>query len=214
MFEKTGRARYISHLDLMRTLRRVFARAGVALRHTEGFNPHPRMSLALPLPVGQESVCELMDFETEDELSYEAIPELLNPKMPEGIRARMAYAPARPASEIKWIEVYFALEYGLDAPANAAAALVDYFSAESIIVPKRTKRGTRDIDIIPAIASIVFSAPAPDFVAAVAVVSADSPSLNPDMLIAAISRDAPELAPDYALIRRAELFDEKMKVFR
>jgi radical SAM-linked protein len=214
MFEKTGRARYISHLDLMRTLRRVFARAGVALRHTEGFNPHPRISLALPLPVGQESVCELMDFETEDELPHGALPELLDPKMPEGIRARTAYTPARPASEIKWVEVCFSLEYGRSAPENAAAALTEYFAADSIVVPKRTKRGVRDIDIIPAIASLVVAASAPGRVAAVAIVSANSPPLNPDMLITAVSRDIPELAPDYVLIRRTELFDTNMMVFR
>ena len=41
LFSKTGRAKYISHLDLMRTFQRAFARAGIAIKHTEGFNPHP-----------------------------------------------------------------------------------------------------------------------------------------------------------------------------
>ena len=36
LFSKTGTARYISHLDLMRTMQRVFIRAGLALKHTEG----------------------------------------------------------------------------------------------------------------------------------------------------------------------------------
>ena len=39
-FEKTGRAIYISHLDMMRTMQRVFARAGLELKYSEGFNPH------------------------------------------------------------------------------------------------------------------------------------------------------------------------------
>ena len=62
IFRKEGRAKYISHLDLMRTMQRVFIRAGVQIKHTEGFNPHPYMAFALPLSVGMESDYEILDF--------------------------------------------------------------------------------------------------------------------------------------------------------
>ena len=55
LFSKTGRAKYISHLDLMRTFQRAFFRSGIQIRHTEGFNPHPFVSIALPLSVGYSS---------------------------------------------------------------------------------------------------------------------------------------------------------------
>ena len=61
-FSNTGRAVYISHLDLMRTITRAFLRAECRLKYSEGFNPHPNISIALPLSVGCESVCEIMDF--------------------------------------------------------------------------------------------------------------------------------------------------------
>ena len=57
LFSKTGRAKYISHLDLMRTFQRAFARAKIAIKHTEGFHPHPFVSIALPLSVGYSSQC-------------------------------------------------------------------------------------------------------------------------------------------------------------
>ncbi|MBR0161183.1 MAG: DUF2344 domain-containing protein, partial [Oscillospiraceae bacterium] len=60
-FEKTGRAVWISHLDLMTTMQRAFSRAGYELQYSEGFNPHPLISILLPLSVGAGSVCELMD---------------------------------------------------------------------------------------------------------------------------------------------------------
>jgi len=60
-FSKVGKARFISHLDLMSTMRRALLRAGVSLKYSEGFNPHPYMSVALPLPIGCASVCEFMD---------------------------------------------------------------------------------------------------------------------------------------------------------
>ena len=57
LFSKAGTARYISHLDLMRTFQRAFARAGISIKHTEGFHPHPFVSIPLPLSVGFSSQC-------------------------------------------------------------------------------------------------------------------------------------------------------------
>ena len=67
LFEKTGNAVWISHLDLMRLFQRAFKRAGLPLTHTKGFNPRPSVSIALPLSVGVESACELLDFELDGE---------------------------------------------------------------------------------------------------------------------------------------------------
>ena len=55
-FTKTGRAKFISHLDLSHTIQRAFFRAGLKMRHSQGFNPHPIMSIAIPLSVGHESI--------------------------------------------------------------------------------------------------------------------------------------------------------------
>ena len=65
LFEKTGNAVWMSHLDLMRLLQRAFKRADLHLKHTQGFNPRPSVSIALPLSVGVESVCELLDFDLD-----------------------------------------------------------------------------------------------------------------------------------------------------
>ena len=65
LFEKKGNAVWISHLDLMRVFQRAFKRAGLPLTHTKGFNPRPSVSIALPMSVGIEIGCELLDFELE-----------------------------------------------------------------------------------------------------------------------------------------------------
>ena len=87
-FEKTGRAVYISHLDLMATMQRAFARAGLELKYSEGFNPHPLISILLPLSVGTASVCELMDFRLREDTELGTLPERLTAALPEGIRVR------------------------------------------------------------------------------------------------------------------------------
>ena len=84
-FSKTGRAVYISHLDLMRTITRAFLRAECRLKYSEGFNPHPNISIALPLSVGCESVCEIMDFKMLEDMPCDEIKSRLSTQMPEGI---------------------------------------------------------------------------------------------------------------------------------
>lgn len=59
----------MSHLDLMRLMQRAFRRAGVVLHHSQGFTPHAYVSMLLPLSVGMESVCELMEYELDGELA-------------------------------------------------------------------------------------------------------------------------------------------------
>lgn len=214
LFEKTGRASYISHLDLMRTMQRVFARAGVNLRHTEGFNPHPYISLALPLPVGQVSVCELLDFDPLDAGAEENLPEVLNPFMPEGICAKLAYKPLRRFSEIAWVEIEGSLFYDSGVASTAREELSDYFTAESIIISKKTKRGLSEIDIIPLINGIAFAQPDATHLALRAVISAQNPTLNPDSIMAAIARDRPEFSPDFAAFKRLEVYDGEVQIFR
>ncbi|MGI6735884.1 MAG: TIGR03936 family radical SAM-associated protein [Anaerovoracaceae bacterium] len=85
-FAKEGEIKYTSHLDLMRLFRRAFKRAGVDLVYSHGFNPHPRMSAALPLPLGCTSICEWIDFKTHAEYEPDTIRERLQAVMPEGIR--------------------------------------------------------------------------------------------------------------------------------
>lgn len=64
-FQVDGDLRFVSHHDMLRLFRRALARAEVPVRFTQGFNPHPRMSLPLPRPVGMASEAEALMIETE-----------------------------------------------------------------------------------------------------------------------------------------------------
>ena len=95
LFTKEAQASYISHLDTMRTFQRVFPRAELHLKHSNGFHPHPIISIVLPLPVGQSSDCELLDFETVEETDGAGIAEKLNTGLPAGLRVRECYPVTR-----------------------------------------------------------------------------------------------------------------------
>lgn len=84
-FGRGEETRYISHLDLMRLWQRAFNRAGIDLAYSEGFNPHPRMSLAAPLALGVTSEAELMDVVLTRWSSPQAFISALKPELPRGI---------------------------------------------------------------------------------------------------------------------------------
>ena len=212
-FEKCGRAVYVSHLDLMRTMYRVFQRAGYRLKHSEGFNPHPILSILLPLSVGVSSGCELMDFQLESEADLAEMPERLTDAMPEGLRALEVYEAQRKAKELKWLSITGTLEYDTADAAQMRDGLQRFFAQEAIVIRRKTKRGEGESDIAPAIRSVGFSA-GDRCVELSAVISAQDPTLNPEHLISALRQHVPELTPDFAEFHRREIYDAGMKVFR
>ena len=212
-FEKTGRAVYISHLDLMHTLQRAFSRAGLALKYSEGFNPQPQISIALPLSVGVTSVCELLDFRLLSDVDPAELPERLTAVMPEGIRVTDCYEPVNKVALLKYLEIEGRFEYDARPIPEMRAALEDFFAREKIVITKKTKRGEGPSDIRPAIRSISFTE-AEEAVLLHAVISAQEPTLNPALLPDALRQLAPEREPDFAKFKRIENYLENMEIFR
>ena len=212
-FRKTGRAVYISHLDLMQTMQRAFFRADYALRYSEGFNPHPLISIALPLSVGTASECELMDFRLKEDVELNELPDRLTQALPEGIEVLEAYEFTRKAAALKWLRVRGLFEYDERDAAAMSDALNAFYAQEQIVISKKTKRGQGETDIRPAIREIAFRAEGADVVLE-ALISAQEPTLNPDLLADALRQLRPEIAPDFAKFTRIETYDADMQLFR
>lgn len=212
-FKKTGRAIYISHLDLMQTMQRAFSRAGYELKYSEGFNPHPQISIALPLSVGMASLCEIMDFKLKDDVCLEELPERLTNVLPEGIEVIEAYEQQRKVAQLKWLEIEGVFEYDARDASEMLQALEGFYAGEEIVIEKKTKRGFGQTDIRPAIKQISFSV-MPGGVLVKALVSAQEPTLNPELLAAALRQKAPELAPDFAKFTRIDCYDAMLQLYR
>ena len=216
LFAKSGRARYMSHLDLMRTFQRAFLRAEVPIRHTEGFNPHAFVSIALPLSVGYSSDCELLDFTLLNGAEEGRVPGRLNAVMPEGILIRDCYRAERPIKELVWLDWDVNLEYDGGVPAGGADALRELLSRPSLVVRKRSKKaksGFTEVDLIPRIRSFWLSE-GKGGLSLRAVLSAQNPGLNPELILSALGEEHPELAPDFARFHRREALDGEGGVFR
>ena len=215
LFEKRGDAVYLSHLDLMRVFQRAFKRAGILIWHSQGFSPRAYVSIALPLPVGMESRCEILDFEIEDgSVELSGLPARLNAVLPAGIRVLEAYESARKIKELTRLRAEVTLEYDGGVPEDAQKALAAFFARESIVITKRSKKGDKELDIKPLIFALSIAAVSETELRLECILSAQNPGLNPAYLAQAIERELPSLKPDFVRVRRTEIYDTEGNIFR
>lgn len=216
LFTKAGRARYISHLDLMRTFQRAFARAKIPIKHTEGFNPHPFVSIALPLSVGFSSQCEILEFSLLDGTGYEQVPDRLTAAMPEGIVVHQCYPAERKLRELRYVNYIMTFDYPDGRPQETESALAALLGRESLVVRKKSnkaKAGFTEVDVIPLVRSWRIECRS-DAMISDLVTSAQNPGLNPDLLRAAFCAEYPEYVPDLVTFHRREVLDGEGKPFR
>ncbi len=214
LFVKEAQASYISHLDLLRTFQRAFPRTELNIKHSQGYHPHPIISIVLPLPVGQSSDCELLDFEVTQDTDGVGIAEKLNTGMPSGLRVLDCYPAVRPVRELAYLRADVTFEYDNGVPAGAAEALMALFRREELIIQKRTKRKElADVDIAPMVQKVHFLS-ADNAVTGTVTVQAQNPGLNPQLLEKAIARYIPDFTPDFTRVRRRELLDANGNIFR
>ena len=216
LFEKKGNSIWISHLDLMRLFQRAFKRAGLPLTHTQGFNPRPSVSIALPLSVGVESNCELLDFDLDgDKVANRIVRGKLNDYLLPGIRVIKVYDNGQKLKNLALLDTVITLEYDDGVPEGAVSRLKDFFSQDEVLVEKKTKtNGIQDQNIIPMIKSLGIVQEDQNTVVLKARVCCQNPTLNPMQLHGAIIRHLPELTPSFAKCARLEIYDNEGNIFR
>ena len=166
----------------------VYKRQELDIRHSQGFHPHPIISIVLPLPVGQSSDCELLDFEVTQETDGAGIAEKLNGGLPEGLTILDCYEARRPVRELTYLQADMELDYDRGVPHGAAQALTELLRRRELLIEKRTKRKQlAEVDIAPMIRDISFTQ-GENVLRAAVTVQAQNPGLNPQLLEKAIAR--------------------------
>lgn len=145
-FNKEGDMIYISHLDLQQLLQRAFRRAEIELVHSQGYNPHPKISYGNALALGTESQGEYVDVEIEDDLSVEEYLKRMNEQLPKGIEFITAIEITKQtpslASTIEFGEYIYTIE--LEKPLTKEfikSKILDFMSQNEIIITKKNKKG-------------------------------------------------------------------------
>ena len=145
-FSKTGMGKYISHLDLLRCFTRAILRSGLPVVYSPGFNPHLKMTFALPLPIGVTSECETVDIQFEDSAADDEIMEKLNCNLPMDIMVLSVGEPVHKAADI------VAAEYRMEAAAQDMVSekkIQAFFGQAEVLVSKRTKiKGEKQINLL------------------------------------------------------------------
>ena len=139
-YTKTGNMIYISHLDVSRLFLRVLRMADLRPTYSQGYNPHPKMSFALPLSVGLHSICEFLEFETEKVCNINAIEEV-NLRLPEGIH--VTEWTQKPDNINKSLASYVnsaSYEFMCEGIADAPTLLKTFFSRDSVTIKKFDKK--------------------------------------------------------------------------
>lgn len=129
-FNKEGDMIYISHLDLQQLLQRAFRRAEIDLVHSQGFNPHPKISYGNALALGTESQGEYVDVEIEEDLSVEEYLNRMNAQLPQGIKF------------IEYGEYIFTIETEKTLTKEyVKSKILEFMSQDEIMITKKNKKG-------------------------------------------------------------------------
>jgi radical SAM-linked protein len=215
LFEKVGEAVWISHLDLMRVFQRAFKRAGLPLTHSQGFNPRPSVSIALPLSVGVSSKCELLDFALDGcNITCDEIRSRLNETLISGVRVLDVYEEGRKIRDLSLLRCEIHLEYAQPVLDDAIDEIRKLFIRDDVVLPKKTKNGIKDENIIPMIRNILAYRGGEQEVILNAVICCQNPTLNPMQLVNAIASCLPHLKPTFSYTIRQEIYDNDEVIFR
>ena len=145
-FEKKSEAIYISHLDLQRVVIRALKKSRIPAKYSEGYNPHIYVAFALPLSLGQGSVCESFDFKCNLPISVESSMLALNSALPSGITVTNIKEATTGFSSI--ISADYSIFYGETDKSVVADALSRFQLLPKAIVLKKNKKNTfTEIDL-------------------------------------------------------------------
>lgn len=214
-FSKTGRLKYISHLDINRAMSRALKRAQIPLWYTEGFNPHPYMSFSLPLSLGVESLCESVDLRIIDDITNDEIKNRLNNVLPQDIKIVDVYDDFRDNSEIVYSDYVYKFEF----KDNEAAfeKIKNVLSSDEIIALKKGKQGRKRVMKETNIKSFIdkysISIRNDVIVLNIRLLAGPEKNLNPSLLFDTIIRLI-DMDFEWKSIARISLLDKDYKEFR
>jgi radical SAM-linked protein len=149
-FSRGEELKFISHLDIMRLWQRALHRADIPLAYTEGFSPHPRISLAAPLAVGVTSQAELMDVFCRKWVSPHSFTAAVSRQLPPGIEIHQVYNTplTMPSlqSQVRYAEYRVELETGKSRE-EVKAAIASLLAIEHLPWQHQRDTGPRHYDL-------------------------------------------------------------------
>ncbi|MBO5333763.1 MAG: DUF2344 domain-containing protein [Clostridia bacterium] len=213
-FQKTGMAKFISHLDTVRCITRAMKRACVPIWFTEGFNPHAFLTFAMPLSLGFESLCETVDFRLMEETDLNELAERLNNALPVDITVKEIYIYETSPNDIRWAEYKIIFNNPDNLLLEQAEKIL---SSNEIMVLKKVKKGRnkveKEVNIKEHIKSFELENENGKLVLKTILSSGTSTNINPMLLIGALVKDTETDEQDVDIIK-VQSYTENMEIFK
>ena len=213
-FTKTGSSRYMSHLDLMRCMIRAMRRAGIPIWYTEGFNPHPFMTFALPLSLGISGLRESMDVRLTENMDFDEVRSRRNGARCEGIEVLSVGYPGEKATAIHSADYTVVMTVEGMTGVALCEKWEAYLSQERIVVQKKNKKKQLvDLDVKPHVLAYSLT---PDGQAAALTIrlpAGGGLNINPRMLLDGFA-EACGVRPARCDVTRTEIYTESGEVCR
>lgn len=172
-YKKIGSAAYVSHIDVLRTVGRIFARADVKIKFSEGFNPHPLIFFSPPNAVGVESLCEYFCVATDDDGDFLS---RFNNAAPQGFEAVRVW---RQEKNPNLANAVTAAQYLFKAPELKTVNVDAILSSSEFVVSFNDKNGQKTKDYRSYVLSL--QKPSPDEICA--VLKFGNENLRPDRFL-------------------------------
>lgn len=216
-FKKDARLKYIGHLDLIRLFQRTFRKANIPVEYSQGYNPHPKFSLATALALGIPSDGEYMDIELTDNMDIDDFITNMNNSLPRGVKILDAdYTNDKKSlmALIKWssyiIELFMMEEISKEEVNNK---IENILSKDEILMTKtKKKRGkirTREVNIRENIYNIDLLIKEDNrIVLKTLLKTGSSGNLKPEDLVKSLHKEGLNILENEFNIQRLELFTE------
>ncbi len=210
-YGRSAKVKYISHLDFVRMFHRTARRAGLDFEFSQGFNPHPIMTVAVPLSVGVTADGELMNVGFETPLSEAEMKNKLNDNLPDGFFVTDVEKSEGKKHDFNLIEY---AEYFLDCECDSPDGFDSnaFLANAELTVLKKTKSGEKEADIKGLIHSVEKTAAESGNLGLKAVLAAgNNATLKPETLISAINKYLPEVNIGFFQAHRKALLSKSLK---
>ncbi|HAJ74299.1 MAG TPA: Fe-S oxidoreductase [Lachnospiraceae bacterium] len=208
-FTKNGCMKFIGHLDVMRYFQKALRRAGFDVALSGGYSPHMLMSFAAPLGVGVTSDAEYFDLDLRSAGSSEEMEKKLNSTMAEGIEV-LSVRQISEDKSVKCMTQVAAADYEvrfrpgkIELPPDHKEKLDSFLKQDSVMMMKKTKKGQKEIDILP----LIYSMKEEDGVFSLFLSQGSVNNLKPEMAMSAyLSYMGIEAPPFSMMVHRKEIY--------
>ncbi|WP_072894584.1 TIGR03936 family radical SAM-associated protein [Clostridium fallax] len=218
-FTKESDIKFISHLDLMRTIQRIIRRAELPIEYSKGFNPHMSLSIAQPLSVGVYSTGDYLDIVLTETLPNEEVKNILNNYTCKGIKflevsnIEVVMNQKRVPQGMALIDAaLYTIKIKYNNTSKIEEEMKELLSKKEWVTVKKSKKGEKTVDIKPLVKEFKYWVKDECLIVNTLIACGSRENLSADLLANFIKEHTTDANKDaFVEIKREEMYALKGK---